>query len=531
VSGDLAFVADLGGLKIIDISDPTSPAPLGDYIMPDEARDVTVSGDLAFVANSASGLQIIDISNPDTPTLAGTYDTEGNAYGVAVAGDLAFVADYANGLQIIQVLQDEVVLADNAGRSLAVDGADDLILKTRVTSTQSAGVSWELSADGGGNFEPVTPGADWTAFATSGTDLVWRSTHTWAPGINPTVSDVTVEWLNEFALVASVTDIPNDQGRQVRVEWTRSGRDFVGDPQQIVEYAVYRKIDPDLSAVNTPGALRAIGDLRESAREHALAMPAAGWHFITTVPVSVEDSYAVVVPTLADSTIAKGKYMTSFMIRAFTATPGVYFDSPPDSGYSLDNLAPSVPANFSIAHNTGSGNSLSWDEAPEADFQYFRVYRSTNPDFVPEPGSLVYSTTSTGWVDPDNDGGTVYYKVTSTDLSGNESDAASAGTVTSVPRPVVPASFALYQNIPNPFNPTTTIRYDVARRGGVVTLQVFDVSGRLVRTLVDQAQGEGYKDVTWDGRNEAGQPVATGMYFYRLSAPGFTQTRKMVLLK
>jgi flagellar hook assembly protein FlgD len=60
---------------------------------------------------------------------------------------------------------------------------------------------------------------------------------------------------------------------------------------------------------------------------------------------------------------------------------------------------------------------------------------------------------------------------------------------------------------------------------------VSDVSGWLLRTLVDQAQGEGNKDVTWDGRNEAGHPVATGTYFYRLSAPGFTQTRKMVLLK
>jgi flagellar hook assembly protein FlgD len=64
-----------------------------------------------------------------------------------------------------------------------------------------------------------------------------------------------------------------------------------------------------------------------------------------------------------------------------------------------------------------------------------------------------------------------------------------------------------------------------------VTLQVFDIRGRLVKTLVDGYRNEGQKEVVWDGSNEAGNVVATGTYFYRLIAPGFTQTRKMVLLK
>jgi hypothetical protein len=96
---------------------------------------------------------------------------------------------------------------------------------------------------------------------------------------------------------------------------------------------------------------------------------------------------------------------------------------------------------------------------------------------------------------------------------------------------VLPEVFALYQNVPNPFNPTTNIRFDLPPGGGAVTLRIYDVGGRLVRTLVNETQTAGRKTVAWDGLNEAGNPVATGTYFYRLAGPGFEQTRKMVHLK
>ena len=94
-----------------------------------------------------------------------------------------------------------------------------------------------------------------------------------------------------------------------------------------------------------------------------------------------------------------------------------------------------------------------------------------------------------------------------------------------------PTSHALHQNVPNPFNPTTTIHYDVATGGGNVSLKIFDVRGRLVRTLVDGNEGAGRQSAIWDGRDNAGNAVATGAYFYRLTAPGYQETRKMVLLK
>jgi hypothetical protein len=95
----------------------------------------------------------------------------------------------------------------------------------------------------------------------------------------------------------------------------------------------------------------------------------------------------------------------------------------------------------------------------------------------------------------------------------------------------IPKRFELYQSAPNPFNPTAVIRYDVPAGGGRITLRVYDVAGRLVRTLVDGVESAGEKRVTWDGRNGHGSRVATGVYFYRMTAPGFVKTKKMVLLQ
>jgi len=102
---------------------------------------------------------------------------------------------------------------------------------------------------------------------------------------------------------------------------------------------------------------------------------------------------------------------------------------------------------------------------------------------------------------------------------------------TDVPDGATPEPFGLFQNTPNPFNPKTTIAYAVPDGGGHVMVEVYDVSGRHVRTLVDEFQTAGERSVEWDGRDDGGAPMASGVYFYRLSAPGIEESRKMLLLK
>ncbi len=90
----------------------------------------------------------------------------------------------------------------------------------------------------------------------------------------------------------------------------------------------------------------------------------------------------------------------------------------------------------------------------------------------------------------------------------------------------------LYLAQPNPANPSATIRYSIARKGHV-SLKVFDVSGRLVRTLVDQVQEPATTpfEIVWNGTNDGGQQVGSGVYFYQIDAPGFATSRKLVILK
>jgi len=104
VVGTLAYVADgSSGLRIIDVSNPSSAVEVGYYDTPSNALDVQVVGTLAYVADHYSGLRIIDVSDPAAPVEVGYYDTSGHAHGMQVVGTLAYVADYSSGLRIIDV--------------------------------------------------------------------------------------------------------------------------------------------------------------------------------------------------------------------------------------------------------------------------------------------------------------------------------------------------------------------------------------------------------------------------------------------
>jgi flagellar hook assembly protein FlgD len=91
-------------------------------------------------------------------------------------------------------------------------------------------------------------------------------------------------------------------------------------------------------------------------------------------------------------------------------------------------------------------------------------------------------------------------------------------------------AYSLRQNCPNPFNPITTIRFDLPEPNRVV-LRVYNVSGRQVRTLVDRPYDAGYHSVIWDGRDDQGRPVASGVYFCAITVGVYEQSKKMVLLK
>ena len=94
----------------------------------------------------------------------------------------------------------------------------------------------------------------------------------------------------------------------------------------------------------------------------------------------------------------------------------------------------------------------------------------------------------------------------------------------------LPTSYALEQNIPNPFNPSTTIKYQLPE-AGEVNLIIYNLLGQQVRTLVKETLEAGFQSVVWDGKDDVGRQVASGIYIYRLQAGSFSQAQRMMLLK
>ena len=102
--------------------------------------------------------------------------------------------------------------------------------------------------------------------------------------------------------------------------------------------------------------------------------------------------------------------------------------------------------------------------------------------------------------------------------------------ILSTDRDVIPLQYVLHQNYPNPFNPETTLRYDLPE-DALVNITIYDMMGRVVKTMVNTQQTAGFKSIRWNATNDAGSPVSAGLYLYTIEAGEFRQTKKMVLLK
>ncbi len=130
-----------------------------------------------------------------------------------------------------------------------------------------------------------------------------------------------------------------------------------------------------------------------------LRYPPGDWDFIKSVPASGELEYSTICETLCDSTIVDGTCWSTFFVRAKTSQPTMFFDTPPDSGYSVDNLAPGVPQGL-----RNEGHQLAWTPNQEDDFSYYSVYASTDAEFDPMTDTLLGRTAESSFalegVDP-----------------------------------------------------------------------------------------------------------------------------------
>ena len=175
---------------------------------------------------------------------------------------------------------------------------------------------------------------------------------------------------------------------------------------------------------------------------------------------------------------------------------------------------------------------LTWNPTTDDAFQYYFLERSTDVEFTENiEGNYL---TSTYYEDNSLEFDTEYFYRVSYYANG-QSDYSEVLSVTLEAVNVdggeqLPAVYALHQNYPNPFNPVTNLSYDLPE-DAMVNITVFDMMGKVVRTLVNDQQSAGYKTLQWNAANHSGQPVSAGLYIYIIKAGNFSQTRKMILLK
>jgi hypothetical protein len=94
----------------------------------------------------------------------------------------------------------------------------------------------------------------------------------------------------------------------------------------------------------------------------------------------------------------------------------------------------------------------------------------------------------------------------------------------------IPINFKLHQNFPNPFNPATTIQFEIPERT-FVNIDIFNLLGQKVKTLLSGIESAGVHTIGWNGKDDQQNPVPSGIYFYKLTADGFSDIKKMILAK
>ncbi|MBK9777161.1 MAG: T9SS type A sorting domain-containing protein [bacterium] len=339
--------------------------------------------------------------------------------------------------------------------------------------------------------------------------------------------------LGSEPVIANVQDVPNDQGGRLKLSWYASDLD-ASPAYGIGSYWIWRSVPPNYAAAALERGAPLLDAEAKSAPVAGLTLTSTVegdktifWEYVGSQFAAADEGYSYVVPTTSDS-LPSSNPLTLVRVQARAAVGAGFWNSPSGSGYSVDNLAPPQPAAFT--GNTAGGNTaLHWLPVAVPDLAGYRLYRGATAAFVPGPGNLVAAQADTGYVDAT--AGAHYYKLCAEDIHGNQGPfAVLAPQYTSGVDGRLPGVAVLSQNAPNPFNPRTTIRFTLPG-DGVARLAIYDLAGRLVRTLVAGSLAAGEHEAVWDGCDDAGRAQASGSYLARLEAGSGVRTVRMALVR
>jgi len=210
----------------------------------------------------------------------------------------------------------------------------------------------------------------------------------------------------------------------------------------------------------------------------------------------------------------------------------------PDVNFALTGCP--QPQNLAASEGLGDRIEVTWDVVGHPDLVGYNIFRAAWPNGIYQKlnSDPVGGESFTDVAVPDS--GTYWYYVSAV-FSGDYGDAESfASNIDSGSleeptgiddnQPSIPAEFFISQNYPNPFNPSTSISYGLPSDADV-RIEIFNILGQNVRTLIDERQKAGYRSVVWDGADNSGARVSSGVYFYTIEAGSYRDSRKMLLIK
>ena len=299
------------------------------------------------------------------------------------------------------------------------------------------------------------------------------------------------------ASILDIQDVPDDQGGRVYITFERSIFDTDGLGR--TEMYTIERLDGEQ------------------------------WVGLNSVGAYGSDTYVVEATTLSDST-SDDDALTTYRVIANMDEGN--FESDPSSGYSIDNLSPGMVGGLDAFVSNGIVN-LSWEMSDENDLSHYNIYRGNSPDLNMDASSFIGEVEEPVFLDNVTEIGDYYYIVTAVDVHENEGMPSEMVNVSLLDLEDVlglPEEYALHQNYPNPFNPTTTLRYDLPEEGNV-SIMIYDMMGREIRSLVRGNLPAGYHYVQWDGTNKTGSHVAAGVYIYVMQTKDARDLKKMILLK
>lgn len=304
-------------------------------------------------------------------------------------------------------------------------------------------------------------------------------------------------WDSENQVQLAVDDVPLDQGGELTVSWARHPDDFLETSVPITDYYLQKMDNNSI------------------------------WVDLANTSAQQQPNYSIQISTEDIFVIGEPEPWGNYRIASIGQDSLTVYYSAIDSAYSIDNIVPPKPDGWIIEGETY--RIIACNDPSIPDMEEVCFYRGVEAGFVPE--EPIQCSVEMNFMESHLNNN--FYRIQFSDIHGNLSEFSDELILenTSGTADVNRLDFGMEQNHPNPFNPSTTISFTLPS-DAPVSLRIYDVAGKLVRDLVSgQTMEQGTQQAVWNGQDDRGQSVSAGIYFYKLTAGNFTETRRMALVK